>query len=111
MCLINFHSNATTLNQKRETTMPTNPEEFEEFNKLLTAGRKNYKPWYFLLEMNNKDPLRTAKGWKHKDSQLSFKHAYRHMMHGMNIGIAGTEHDDLVIIDIDDETNVPGKTI
>ena len=89
----------------------TSPEEFKEFNRLLTAGRKNYKPWYFLLEMNNKDPLRTAKGWKHRDSQLSFKHAYRHMMCGMNIGIAGTEHDDLVIIDIDDETNVPDKTI
>jgi putative DNA primase/helicase len=91
--------------------MPVNPEEFKEFDRLLTAGRKNYKPWYFLLEMNNKDPLRTAKGWKHRDSQLSFKHAYRHMMCGMNIGVAGTEHDMLVIIDIDDETNVPDKTI
>lgn len=91
--------------------MPVNPEEFKEFNGLLTAGRPDYKPWYFLLEMNNKNPLRTAKGWKHPDSQLSFKHAYRHMMCGMNIGIAGTEHDDLVIIDIDDETNVPDKTI
>jgi len=91
--------------------MPTNPEEFKEFNRLLTAGRPDYKPWYFLLEMNKKDPLRTAKGWKHKSSQLSFKHAYRHMMHGMNIGIAGTEFDRLVIIDIDDETNVPDKTI
>lgn len=91
--------------------MQTNPEQLKEFNRLLTAGRPQYKPWYILLNMNDKDPVRTKHGWKHPMSRLSFEHAYKHMCCGMNIGIAGTDEDMLVIVDIDDETQVKDETI
>lgn len=61
--------------------------------------------------MCDKDPVRTKKGWKHKSAQLSFEAAEKNMLHGMNIGIAGTEHDRLVIIDIDDERRIRKKEI
>ena len=89
----------------------TNPNEFEEFNRLLTAGRPKYTPWYFLLGMRDKDPVRTKRGWKHPDSRLSPKKALEMVKHGQNIGIAGTDKDMLVIIDVDDETNIPDDEI
>lgn len=51
--------------------------------------------------MCNKDPLKTRIGWKHKSAQLSSEDAANNMLHGMNIGIAGTDMDTLVIIDVD----------
>jgi len=89
----------------------TNPNEFKEFNRLLTAGRPNYNPWYFLLAQGDKDPLLTKCGWKHPDSRLSYKKAIKMLKHGMNIGIAGTDKDMLVIIDVDNENTIPDNEI
>ena len=89
----------------------TNSKEFKEFNRLLTTGRPGYKPWYFLLEIGDKDPARTKRGWKHPNSRLSLEKALEMIKHGMNIGIAGTDQDMLVIIDVDDETNIQDNEI
>jgi len=89
----------------------TNPSEFAKFNRLLTAGHPEYQPWYFLVEIGNKDPVRTKKGWKHPDSRLSPEKATKMIQCGLNIGIAGTDKDMLVIIDVDDETNIPSNEI
>lgn len=78
--------------------MRTNPEEFKAFHELLTKGRPDYIPHYFKLKPNDKDP--DVRGsWK--ESRLTFEQAYELMKLGSNIGIAGTDADDLVIIDLD----------
>jgi hypothetical protein len=65
----------------------TDSNEFKKFNRLLTTGRPNYQPWYFLLEVSNKDPARTKRGWKHPDSRLSPERALEMVKFGQNIGI------------------------
>lgn len=82
--------------------MKQNVEEFEKFHRLLTMFADDYNPWYFVLEKNGKNPLPTKGGWKAPQAQLSFDKAKRWMEHGHNIGIAGTDTDSLVIVDIDD---------
>lgn len=78
--------------------MRTNPEEFRAFHELLTKGRPNYAPHYFKLKTNDKDP--DVRGsWK--ESKLTFEQAYELMKIGSNIGVAGTDADGLVIIDLD----------
>ena len=82
--------------------MSTNPEEFKQFHNALTKGRPHYDPWYFLLNKSEKDPL-DGQGWKASKHQLNYESAVRALEMGHNIGIAGTDEDGLVIIDVDDK--------
>lgn len=82
--------------------MMPDTNEFKRFHAALTEGRPDYKPWYFLLSINEKDPIE-GQGWKANKHQLSFESATRALKMRHNIGIAGTDEDGLVIIDVDDE--------
>ena len=82
----------------------TKPEEFKKFNKLLTHNTP-WKPWYFKLRVD-KDPLEGI-SWKALSSKMSPRQAYNWMKAGYNIGIAATNMDPLVIIDVDDVTMIP----
>jgi len=82
--------------------MTVNIDEFKQFHKALTTGRPGYKPWYFMLNKGEKDPLE-GQGWKAGKHQLSFQKACDALKMGYNIGIAGTDKDGLVIIDVDDK--------
>ncbi len=88
----------------------TNPEEFKRFHGLLTSSHKEYDPFYFKLSRGNKDPA-VSGSWK--KSKLSFEEAFREMKNGYNIGIAATDTDRLVIVDIDNMEAVknPKKTL
>lgn len=76
--------------------------EFKRFHAALTEGRPHYDPWYFLLNKSEKDPL-DGQGWKAPKHQLDCEGAVRALEMGHNVGIAGTDKDGLVIIDVDDE--------
>lgn len=78
----------------------TRPEEFKRFHELLTKNAPDgYEPFYFPLEKNGKDPW---KGNSWKNNRKTYTEAFRLMNQGFNIGIAATEKDNLVIVDIDD---------
>lgn len=82
----------------------TDPEEFKKFHELLTADApEGYTPYYFPLEKNGKDPW---KGLSWKQNRKTFKQAYDLMKQGFNIGIAAIDTDPLVIVDIDDLSQV-----
>jgi putative DNA primase/helicase len=82
------------------TSTFTDPAEFGRFHELLMKDApKGFYPFYFTLEKNGKDPL---KGTSWKNSRQSFEDAYKLMEKGFNIGIAATDKDKLVIVDIDD---------
>jgi len=87
----------------------TNPKEFKRFHNALTEGRPHYDPWYFLLNKSEKDPL-DGQGWKASKHQLNYESAVRALEMGHNIGIAGTDEDGLVIIDVDDKSAFDGHT-
>ncbi|HEY3361807.1 MAG TPA: bifunctional DNA primase/polymerase [Methanosarcina sp.] len=57
-----------------------------------------YQPYYFPLEKNGKDPLPVI-SWKKNGK--TFSEAYDLMKQGFNIGIAGTDKDNLCIVDVD----------
>ncbi|HIH75406.1 MAG TPA: hypothetical protein HA306_09710 [Methanosarcina sp.] len=83
----------------------TNPEEFKRFHFRLIRGAPNgYIPFYFPLEVQGKDP-REGISWK--NNRKTFREAYYLMSQGFNIGIAATSKDPLVIVDIDDLSQVP----
>jgi len=82
----------------------TDPEEFKKFHELLTADApEGYQPYYFPLEKNGKDPW---KGLSWKQNRKTFEQAYDLMKQGFNIGIAAIDTDPLVIVDIDDLSQV-----
>lgn len=83
----------------------TNPKEFLKFHSLLMASApEGYQPYYFPLEIGGKDPLPYI-SWK--KNRKTFNEAYNLMKRGHNIGIAATDKDSLVIVDIDDKSQVP----
>ena len=82
--------------------MKPDNNEFKRFHNALTEGRPHYDPWYFLLNKSEKDPL-DGQGWKASKHQLNYESAVRALEMGHNIGIAGTDEDGLVIIDVDDK--------
>lgn len=97
------------------TRYKTDANEFKKFADLLISGCDNYIPWFFPLVSGNKDPLNNQ-GWKaireekatdnrpRDKYRIDTVQAARYLKdHGNNIGIAGTEMDKLVIIDVDDE--------
>lgn len=77
----------------------TRPAEFIKFHDLLVRDSEGYEPYYFPLEKNGKDPIKNI-SWK--ENRKSFEEAIELMEQGYNIGIAGTDTDKLVIIDVDD---------
>lgn len=83
----------------------TDPEEFKNFHQLLTKGNPDYQPFYFPLVKNGKDPL---PGISWKKNRKTFSEAYSLMREGFNIGIAGTDKDNLCIVDIDNLEAVGG---
>lgn len=93
---------------KNEQIPTTRPDEFKKFHELLTRNTK-FKPWYFKLT-RDKDPLKGV-SWKQLQSKMSPKTAYRWIKAGLNVGIAATNMDPLVIIDIDDIIITPDHTM
>jgi P4 family phage/plasmid primase-like protien len=83
--------------------METDINQFKKFHELLTHGNSDYEPFYFRLTKNGKDPAVT-KSWK--ESRLSVEDAIKTMSDGYNIGIAATSEDRLVIMDVDDLSEV-----
>jgi putative DNA primase/helicase len=79
--------------------MKPNVEEFIKFHGLLTKDAPGYEPFYFPLERNGKDPLKSI-SWK--QNRKTFEQAQELMRKGYNIGIAATDSDPLVIVDVDD---------
>ena len=96
------------------TRYNTDQEEFKKFLDLLTEDHPDYEPWLFPLNIAEKDPL-DGQGWKaiqeHRVTDKRPVDKYRINKnqcmrfledHGNNIGIAGTQADSLLIIDVDD---------
>lgn len=77
----------------------TDPEEFKRFHTLLTRDRPDYRPFYFPLNPNSKDPL-DNKSWK--ANRITVEQAVKYLEMGFNIGIAATDTDILVLMDVDD---------
>jgi putative DNA primase/helicase len=95
------------LNNYRGTKMSiyTDYKEFMRFHSLLMAtAPEGYQPFYFPLDKEGKDPLPKI-SWK--NNRKTFKEACSLMRQGYNIGIAATDKDPLVIVDIDDKSQVP----
>ena len=86
------------------------PDVFGTFNALLTYERPDYVPWYFRLSAD-KDPDLSIGSWKVPTSRITEKQAFRHLKNGMNVGIAATGDDGLVIIDIDDIGVTPDRVV
>ena len=57
------------------------------------------EPYLVLLKPSSKDPI---SGISWKKNKVSLSKAINHMKNGGNIGIAGTDHDRLVLVDKDD---------
>ena len=87
----------------------THPNEFKRFHNLLTAT-VSFKPWYFKLTKHDKDPLPDV-SWKVPKSKLTPIQALHWMNAGYNVGVAATNMDPLVIIDIDDIEKTPDSDI
>lgn len=82
----------------------TRPTDFERFHALLTANAAaGYEPWYFRVAKSAKHPDTSYGSWKDESSQLTFDEALHWLQNGGNVGIAGTDSDRLVNVDIDDD--------
>lgn len=81
------------------------PKQFIKFHNLLTEqAPEGYRPWYFRCERGSKAPDTTFGSWKDESARLSPAEAAQWMSGGGgNVGIAGTDEDRLVNVDIDDE--------
>lgn len=77
----------------------TDPAEFERFYNLLTTGNNGYVPFIFPLTMSDKDP-QADRSWK--NNRIDLETALKLLKHGVNVGIAATSDDNLVIVDVDD---------
>lgn len=80
------------------------PEEFVAFDRLLRKNAPNgFQPWYFRCRPGGKAPATKYGSWKDESAQLSTDEAVEWLEAGGNVGIAGTDSDRLVNVDIDDE--------
>ncbi|MEF8815026.1 MAG: phage/plasmid primase, P4 family, partial [Halovenus sp.] len=80
------------------------PKEFIRFHDLLTEEAPDgYEPWYFRCRESSKAPATEFGSWKDEDARLSAPEAVEWMEQGGNVGIAGTDADPLVNVDIDDD--------
>lgn len=85
------------------TNIPsTKPKELEKFiNKLMKNAPKDYQPWLFPVQKNNKAPGTQGYSWKSQKAQLTPKQAKKRLKKGKNIGISGRANDPLILVDID----------
>jgi len=76
-------------------------DEFIRFIKLLGQSAPDLVPWLIRLNPAGKDPIEGV-SWKDPTyGRLTIYQAIDYMKHGGNIGIAGTDHDNLVMTDCD----------
>jgi len=89
----------------------TDPEEFLRFDHILRASIPDYEPFFFKLVKNGKDPWapKGEKDYSWKTGKLTTNEAVEAMREGYNIGIAGTDTDQLAIIDRDDPKAFAGS--
>lgn len=88
-----------------EELIKTDTEQFRLFYELLLLNApKLYKPFLFPLQKNGKDPV---PGYSWKKNGKTFQEALELMEKGYNIGMAGTDHDSLCILDVDEIDQVP----
>lgn len=83
--------------------MSVNLSEFLKFHCLLTKNRPDYKPHYIKLKHEGKDPV-DGRAWKNNPAGVS--EACNWMQNGYNVGIVAHEKDVLVIVDVDDITQI-----
>lgn len=87
------------------TRSNTNPEMFKQFAVILKSSMPpSYIPFILKLNRGGKNP-EVPNGEKHfswKAKSLTIEEAVEAMENGYNIGIAATDTDELVIIDIDE---------
>ena len=81
--------------------MNTKVDTFQLFHHLLTTGRPDYTPFYFVLQPGSKQPLGERGSWK--EAPVTFEEACAWMRADYNIAIAGTDRDPLVVVDVDKE--------
>jgi P4 family phage/plasmid primase-like protien len=94
----------------RTIVIKTDKEEFIKFHKLLIQNAPNgYTPFYFKCDKEGKNPYMPAGKWL--DACIDIDKACKWLSENGNIGIAGLNEDQLVIIDIDDETITDHKTL
>jgi hypothetical protein len=81
----------------------TRPDELRRFVELLVEDAPaDYEPHLIKLRKGSKAPA-LDREWKQHDARLSLDDAVELMQQGHNIGIAGTDTDPLVNIDVDDD--------
>ena len=81
----------------------SNPDEFKLFYEMLMrSAPEGYTPHLFKCRSGGKEPY-GAESWTSKEAVLSFEEATEWLKTGGNIGIAGTNEDRLVVVDIDNE--------
>lgn len=89
---------------KQQSQPRPRPDEFLWYHELLMESAPDgYQPWYFRVEAGSKAPALEYGSWKDASNRLTPTEAVEWMKQGGNVGIAGTEHDALVNVDIDDE--------
>ena len=82
--------------------------EFVKFHRLLMKqAPEGYEPFFLLCEPGEKNPDGNFGSWKTPRKKITFIQAVNWLKCGWNIGIAGTDKDLLVIIDIDDPEMIP----
>lgn len=85
--------------------MKTDASEFKKFVEILMDSQtapKGYTPWLLPCKKNGKDPDTTI-SWKADKSMLTIAEAKRRLENNWgNVGLAGRENDQLILVDIDD---------
>ena len=77
----------------------------------MKGAPANYTPFYFVCEQGDKNPYVKLGSWKTPRQRLTFAQAVRWMELGWNVGIAATDFDNLVIVDLDDLEKTPIHSI
>lgn len=83
------------------------PTELEYWLEHFMEGAPDgYEPWLFRCAKGGKDPYLGQGSWKDESNKLTPEEAVEAMENGFNIGIAGTDTDRLVNVDIDDDEEI-----
>lgn len=74
---------------------------------LMKNAPKGYEPFFLRCDQGEKNPDCSFGSWKAPRNRITVAQAVNWLKYGWNIGIAGTDKDQLVIIDIDDPEMIP----